>query len=126
MIAAMPGLKERAKTLVELLDNAAYLYARRPLAPDDKAAAILAAGRDRLAGVVPALRLLEDWTAQSTEAAVRRYADESGSKLGQVAQPLRAALTGRSTSPGIFDVMAVLGRTESIARLEDQIEQVGA
>jgi glutamyl-tRNA synthetase len=72
------------------------------------------------------LRSLEEWTAQSTEAAVRRYADESGSKLGQVAQPLRAALTGRSTSPGIFDVMAVLGRTESLARLNDQIEPVSA
>lgn len=124
--AAMPGLKERAKTLIELLDNAAYLYARRPLALDDKAAAILTAGHDRLAGVVPSLRALEEWTAESTEAAVRRYADESGLKLGQVAQPLRAALTGRSTSPGIFDVMAVLGRTESLARLEDQIETVSA
>jgi len=126
MIAAMPGLKERAKTLVELLDNAAYLYAGRPLALDDKAASILTDGRARLAGVVEHLRSLEDWTAASTEQAVRLYAEASGLKLGQVAQPLRAALTGRSTSPGVFDVMAVLGRTESLARLEDQIEKASA
>jgi glutamyl-tRNA synthetase len=126
LVAAMPGLKERAKTLVELLDSASYLYASRPLALDDKAASILADGRDGLAGAVPRLETLADWTAASTEAAIRRYADEAGLKLGQVAQPLRAALTGRSTSPGLFDVMAVLGREESLGRLRDQLERVGA
>ena len=122
LLEAMPGLKERAKTLVELLDNASFLYARRPLAVDEKAAGILAdGGRDRLADLLPRLRSLCDWTAQTTEAAVRAFADEEGVKLGQAAQPLRAALTGRATSPGIFDVMTVLGRQESLARLEDQI-----
>ena len=121
LLAAMPGLKERAKTLVELLDNAAFLYAKRPLALDDKAAGILASGgRERLADALQKLEALPDWTAESTEAAVRAAAEAAGVKLGQIAQPLRAALTGRSTSPGLFDVMAVLGRDESLARLRDQ------
>ncbi len=118
----MPGLKERAKTLVELLDSAAFLYAKRPLALDDKAAGILAnGGRERLAGALQKLEALPAWTAESTETAVRAAAEAAGVKLGQIAQPLRAALTGRSTSPGLFDVMTVLGRDESLARLRDQI-----
>jgi glutamyl-tRNA synthetase len=120
--AAMPGLKERAKTLVELLDSAYYLYAQRPLALEPKAEALLGdGGRDRIASLLPSLEALPDWSAASTEAAVRTFAEANGLKLGQVAQPLRAALTGRSTSPGLFDVMAVLGRDESLARLRDQI-----
>ena len=67
-----------------------------------------------------ACRRSNDWTAASTEAVVRAYAEEEGAKLGVVAQPLRAALTGRSTSPGIFDVLAVLGREESLGRIADQ------
>jgi glutamyl-tRNA synthetase len=121
LLAAMPGLKERAKTLVELLDSAAFLYASRPLALDEKAAGLLASGgRGRLAEVLPRLEALPDWSAHSTETAVRAYAEEANVKLGQVAQPLRAALTGRSTSPPVFDVLAVLGRDESLARLHDQ------
>jgi glutamyl-tRNA synthetase len=124
LIAAMPGLKERAKTLVELLDNASFLYASRPLRLDPKASEILGnGGRERVAGVLRQLERLPDWTAQATEAAVRSYADEAGVKLGQVAQPLRAALTGKSTSPGLFDVMAVLGRAETLARLHDQVPE---
>ncbi|MDP4024062.1 glutamate--tRNA ligase [Methylobacterium sp. NEAU 140] len=118
---AMPGLKERAKTLIELLDSAYYLYAARPLQPDDKARALLSQeGRARIAAVLPALEALPDWSAAATEGAVRAHAEAAGCKLGQVAQPLRAALTGRTTSPPLFDVMAVLGRTESLARLGDQ------
>ncbi|MCJ2088421.1 glutamate--tRNA ligase [Methylobacterium sp. E-005] len=121
---AMPGLKERAKTLIELLDSAYYLYAQRPLGLDDKARALLSdEGRARLAGVKPSLEALTDWSAASTEGAVRQYAEEAGCKLGQVAQPLRAALTGRTTSPPLFDVMAVLGRDETLARLGDQVPQ---
>ena len=102
----MPGLKERAKTLVELLDGAAFLFATRPLKMDAKAEEILArAGRLHLKNLLPRLSALTDWTAASAEAAVRAYAEEEGAKLGIVAQPLRAALTGRSTSPGIFDVL---------------------
>ncbi len=121
---AMPGLKERAKTLIELLDSAYYLTAQRPLTLDDKARALLSdEGRARLAGVLPALEALQDWSAAATEGAVRQYAETAGCKLGQVAQPLRAALTGRTTSPPLFDVMAVLGRDESLARLGDQVSQ---
>ena len=122
--AAMPGLKERAKTLVELLDSAYYLYAQRPLALDDKAKALLGAdGRARLAAVMPALEAVPEWSAAATESAVRSFAETQGLKLGQIAQPLRAALTGRMTSPPLFDVMAVLGREESLGRLRDQLPQ---
>ncbi|PSJ60100.1 glutamate--tRNA ligase [Kumtagia ephedrae] len=124
LLAAMPGLKERAKTLVELADSATYLFAQRPLAMDEKAVALLGERpRTVLAGAWAALTgVAGDWTAQSTEAAVREFATAQGVKLGQVAQPLRAALTGRSTSPGVFDVLAVLGREESLARIGDQID----
>ena len=118
-LRAMPGLKERAKTLIELVDSAYFLYAQVPLTFEPKAEAILAdGGRQRISALLPKLAALSDWSGASTEAAVRAYADEAGVKLGQAAQPLRAALTGRSTSPGLFDVMDVLGRTACLARLE--------
>jgi glutamyl-tRNA synthetase len=118
---ALPGLKERAKTLVELVDGAAFLFAPRPLQLDAKAAQILADnGRIHIAALLPRLAALADWRAEAIEAVVRAYADEQQAKLGQVAQPLRAALTGRGTSPGIFDVFEVLGRDESLGRLADQ------
>ncbi len=121
VLAAMPGLKERAKTLVELLDGAAYLFATRPLDLDAKAQALLdARGRAHLEGLLPRFATLPAWTAAGTEAAVREYVGETKVKLGEVAQPLRAALTGRATSPGIFDVLEVLGRDESLARMRDQ------
>jgi glutamyl-tRNA synthetase len=119
---AMPGLKERAKTLVELLDSAAFLFADRPIALDEAASKVLdRPGRDILTGLLTRLEAVEPWTHQTLEAAVRGFADETGVKLGKVAQPLRVALTGRSTSPGIFDVLEVLGRGESLARLADQV-----
>jgi glutamyl-tRNA synthetase len=121
LIAAMPGLKERAKTLVELIESARYLYADRPLALDDKAAVLMTAdARSLLGNLSRDLASLEPWSAEGAEAAVRAYAERSGVKLGAVAQPLRAALTGRTTSPGIFDVLAVLGKAETLARLGDQ------
>ena len=122
LAAAMPGLKERAKTLVELLDGAGFLFAARPLRLDERAREILAnGGREHLAALLPRLRAVTDWTSAATEAAVRDYALERDAKLGQIAQPLRAAMTGRATSPGIFDVLAVLGREESLGRLADQL-----
>ena len=118
---AMPGLKERAKTLVELLDNAAFLFAKRPLELDEQAAKLLdPQGRDMIAQLLPRLEAVEPWTQKELEGSVRSFAEETGRKLGKVAQPLRAALTGKSTSPGIFDVLDVLGREESLARLRDQ------
>ena len=92
-------------------------------AMDAKAQEILArAGRLHLQNLLPRLTALTEWTAAGAEAVVRAYAEEEGAKLGVVAQPLRAALTGRSTSPGIFDVLTVLGREESLGRIADQAE----
>ena len=122
LLAAMSGLKERAKTLVELADGARFLFDARPLAMDAKAADILNnGGKAHLAALLPRLEALPVWGAAEAEGAVRAYAEETGAKLGQVAQPLRAALTGRSTSPGIFDVLQVLGREESLGRIRDSL-----
>lgn len=124
LMAAMPGLKERAKTLVELVDSASYLFAARPLAMDAKAQALLTPdARAHLASLIPLLTAADPWSAATTENAVRTYAESHAMKLGNLAQPLRAALTGRTTSPGIFDVLAVLGRDECLARLNDQATQ---
>ena len=121
VMAAMPELKERAKTLVDLVDAASFLWASRPLALDDKAATLLThEARALVAEILPDLEAVEPWTAEAAEQAVRGYAERKAAKLGSVAQPLRAALTGRTTSPGIFNVLAVLGRDESLARLRDQ------
>jgi glutamyl-tRNA synthetase len=121
LIAAMPGLKERAKTLVELFDASRFLWADRPIDLDDKAKAILTPeAKGFIAAVLPQFEANAEWTPAAIEADVRAFADRSGLKLGAVAQPLRAALTGRTTSPPIFDVLAVLGRDESLARLRDQ------
>jgi glutamyl-tRNA synthetase len=121
LIAAMPGLKERAKTLLDLIDGARFLFADRPLALDDKAKGILADDARSLIGEISReLSRVEPWSATATEQAVRTFAERKGLKLGAVAQPLRAALTGRTTSPPIFDVFGVLGKDESLARLRDQ------
>lgn len=121
LLKAMPSLKERAKTLIELIDGASFIFAERPLELDPKAAALLTDDNRRLIGPLhSALENVEAWSAASAEAALRRYAEENSLKLGAVAQPLRAALTGRSTSPGIFEVLDVLGRQESLGRLKDQ------
>ncbi|TKB88844.1 MAG: glutamate--tRNA ligase, partial [Mesorhizobium sp.] len=123
LLAALPGLKERAKTLVELVEGAAFLFVERPLPVDEKAAALLSGeARAILRGAHAALATASDWSAASAEAAIRDYAQAGDHKLGAVAQPLRAALTGKSTSPGVFDVLAVLGREESLARIADQID----
>ena len=117
----MAGLKERAKTLIELIESARYLYADRPLALDDKAKALMTAeARGQLGSLSRELAMVDPWSAAGAEAAVRAHAERAGVKLGAVAQPLRAALTGRTTSPGIFEVLAVLGKTESLARIGDQ------
>jgi glutamyl-tRNA synthetase len=119
---AMPELKPRAKNLNELAEGATFLYRPRPLDLDDKAAQLLGGEAPRLlAQLHAALTALDEWTAAATEAAVRDVADAAGVKLGQVAQPLRAALTGRATSPGIFDVLVLLGREESLARIADRM-----
>jgi glutamyl-tRNA synthetase len=121
LLAAMPSLKERAKTLIELIDGAHFIFADRPLDIEPKAQALLTPETRQLIGRLrAALETVNDWNAQTTEAAMRAFAEANGLKLGAVAQPLRVALTGRTTSPGIFEVLAVLGRQECLARLADQ------
>jgi glutamyl-tRNA synthetase len=123
LVRAMPELKPRANTLDQLADGARFLFDRRPLDMDEAAAALLTPeARGLLASVHAALVALAKWEGPVLEAAIREVAEGSGVKLGKLAQPLRAALTGRTTSPGIFDVLALLGRDESLARIADQME----
>ncbi|MEM1343163.1 MAG: glutamate--tRNA ligase [Pseudomonadota bacterium] len=119
---AMPGLKDRAKTLVELEDLAGYILDDRPLALDDKAAKLLdPAARAMLARLTTQVRDASDWSKDTAEILLRTFAESEGVKLGKVAQPVRAALTGKAVSPGVFDVMATLGRDETLARLGDVV-----
>ncbi len=121
LLIAMPGLKERAKTLIELINGTDFLFADRPLPLDEKAQKLLDGdGRQRLSDLLPKLEAADHWKASELEEIVRTYAEATGAKLGKVAQPLRAALTGKSVSPPVFDVLAVLGREEALARIRDQ------
>ncbi|HVV26885.1 MAG TPA: glutamate--tRNA ligase [Rhizomicrobium sp.] len=115
--AAMPALKERAKTLVELVQGAEFLFTDGPQALDAAAEKLLTP--EARATLTGALAVLEatGWTAPELEAATRAFAEGSGVKLGQVAQPLRAALTGKASSPPLFEMLALLGREESLVRL---------
>ena len=121
LLDAMDGLKERAKTLADLLDSAHYILSDRPFEPDEKAAKLLSDdARALLSRLTSHLQHASDWTSELLEEAVRAFAEAEDLKLGKVAQPMRAALTGRATSPGVFDVLVTLGREESLARLQDQ------
>ncbi len=120
LAAAMPSLKPRAKTLNELADGALFLFKNRPLDFDEKALALLDADAQLLLGTtIDALSGIQTWTPESIEEKIRRIAEDAGLGLGKVAQPLRAALTGRTTSPGIFDVLFLLGKDETLLRLSD-------
>lgn len=124
---AMPVLKVRAKDLNELAANAAFLFAQRPLTIEDKAAALLTdEARGLLGQIKSRIAAQNDWTAESLEASLKAMAEELGLGLGKLAQPLRAALTGQTTSPGIFDVLVLLGRDESLARIAAQSLPTGA
>ena len=119
LLEAMPELKLRPKTLAELASNARFLVVPRPLRPDDKAARLLTPeARRMLAELLGPLRGVE-WRPESLEEEIRAFADERGVTLGSIAQPLRAALTGSAASPGIFIVMEVLGRQETLGRIAD-------
>ena len=121
LLQAMPSLKERAKTLLELIAGSYFIFADRPLEIEAKAQALLTdENRALITKLRSALEAVSPWGAATTEEAMRNFAEQNNLKLGAVAQPLRAALTGRTTSPGIFEVLAVLGREESLARLADQ------
>ena len=118
---AMPVLKTRAKNIMELAEGARFLFAKRPLEMTEKAAALLDdEGRARLGAVSAALAKENDWTIESLEATTKSLAEELELGLGKLAQPMRAALTGTTTSPGIFDVLVLLGREESLARIDAQ------
>jgi glutamyl-tRNA synthetase len=120
----MGGLKARAKTLVELARDALFYVAGRPIALDGKAASLLDdAARQRLARLRERLASLPAWEAAALEAASRAEAEAAAVKLGQLAQPLRAALTGAAVSPPVFEVMQVLGREETLARIDDAVRR---
>ncbi|TXH18934.1 MAG: glutamate--tRNA ligase [Gammaproteobacteria bacterium] len=124
---AMPALKMRAKDINELADGAAFLFKSRPLEMTEKAAALLDADARALLSQVSARFGNEiDWTSEALEANLKTMAEELGLGLGKLAQPLRAALTGQTTSPGIFDVLVLLGKEESLARIDAQALPGGA
>ncbi|ODP37555.1 glutamate--tRNA ligase [Sphingomonas turrisvirgatae] len=119
---SMPALKLRAANLREIADGAAFLFRTRPLEMDADAQALLEGdAKARLHSLHAALDAVDEWNTEALETAVRQVAETAGVKLGAAAQPLRAALTGRRTSPGIFDVLVLLGREESLGRIADQI-----
>lgn len=118
---AMPVLKLRAKNLHELAEGASFLFAKRPLGMTAKAADLLTdEARATLRAIYTALEAQNDWTSEALEATTKQLAEELGLGLGKLAQPMRAALTGSTTSPGIFDVLVLLGRDEALARLDAQ------
>jgi glutamyl-tRNA synthetase len=120
---AMPVLKTRARDLNELADGAAFLFKQRPLSLTEEAAALLNDdGKALLAQISAHLQGERDWTTEALEANLKAYAEKLGLGLGKLAQPLRAALTGQTTSPGIFDVLVLLGRDESLARIDAQAQ----
>jgi glutamyl-tRNA synthetase len=119
LLKAMPRLKERAKTLVDLVKGARFLFP--PVEFDEKARSMLnPEGKSANAQSLAILAKADSWRASELESIFKAYANEHGLKLGKLAQPLRAALTGTTTSPGIFDVLEMLGREESLARIRDQ------
>ncbi|RUT32740.1 glutamate--tRNA ligase [Arsenicitalea aurantiaca] len=123
VLAALPELQPRAKTVLELIDLAQFIYAVRPIQPDAAASQHLTPeARAMLGDAASALEALEDWSVPAIDAAMRTFAEARGLKLGKVAQPLRAALTGRTVSPGIFEVMVLIGKPESLVRITDQAQ----
>lgn len=123
---AMPVLKTRAKNLDELAEGAAFLFAKRPLQMTEKAGQLLDDdGKARLAVISERLAAQNDWTIEALEATTKATAEELELGLGKLAQPMRAALTGTTTSPGIFDVLVLLGREEALARIDAQAASAG-
>jgi glutamyl-tRNA synthetase len=119
LAAGMEGLKARAETLEQLADNAMFYVRARPIPMDEKAAKLQSPEARQLLAVLADDLAKSEWTGAALEAAVRNFAESRGLKLGQIAQPLRAALAGSTISPGIFEVMVVMGRQEAIARISD-------
>jgi glutamyl-tRNA synthetase len=123
----IPELKPRSKTLNDLAEGSTFLFRTRPLTLDERAAKLLEGdGRTLLEQVRHALAAVPAWEAATLDAAVRALAEAQSVGLGKLAQPLRAALTGQTTSPGIFDVLLALGRDESMGRIDDLLASVPA
>ncbi|WP_299741853.1 glutamate--tRNA ligase [uncultured Tateyamaria sp.] len=119
LLNALPHVKERAKTLPELLEKAHFVLTERPIAPDEKASKALdTVSRSILSQLTPQLQTVT-WSRDSLEAVLNDFAASQDTKFGKLAGPLRAALAGRAVTPSVFDMMLVLGREETLARLED-------
>jgi glutamyl-tRNA synthetase len=119
VLTAMPGLKERSKTLPQILEMAHFVLGNRPFVPDEAGAKVLGSVPPGLLGRLTSRLHNVSWTASELQAAVRDFAAEESLGLGKIAQPLRVALTGRTVSPSVFDMMEILGRDESLARIRD-------
>ena len=125
LIPVLPALKEKAKTLPQLLDQARFALIERPVDLDEKASKALdTVSRGMLAALTAAVQHVS-WTRDELEQAAKRIAEENGVGLGKLAAPLRAALAGRTATPSVFDMMTALGREESLARLQDQTDSAG-
>jgi glutamyl-tRNA synthetase len=119
MLRAMPGLKERAKTIPQMLEMARFLLNSRPMEPDKAASKVLDSVSQSMLTDLTSRLQHANWTGPELEGAVRAFAQAESLGLGKIAQPLRVALTGRTVSPSVFDMMEILGKEESLARLED-------
>ncbi|MBI1416711.1 MAG: glutamate--tRNA ligase [Limimaricola sp.] len=123
LLTAMFCLKERAKTFPELIEKARFVLTERPVSRDDAAAAALTAeARTLIADLTPHLQNAS-WNRETLERVANAVAETHGVKFGKMAGPLRAALAGRTVSPSVFDMMIVLGRDETVARLQDAMEE---
>ncbi|SDC12268.1 glutamate--tRNA ligase [Ruegeria marina] len=116
---AMYCLKDRARTFPELLEKAEFALTSRPIVPDEKAAAALASVSDGILNELTPHLQNASWTRDSLEEALNAFAEAKETKFGKLAGPLRAALAGRSVTPSVFDMMLVLGRDETLARIQD-------
>ncbi len=122
LLLAMPFIKERAKTLVELYDAAKFVFANRPLNFDEKAKKLLTdENRELIGGLIAKFKVIDDWNRDNISQAIKQYAEDTGLKLGKIGQPLRAILAGTTQAPGIFDIAVILGKDETIGRIEDII-----
>ncbi len=120
LLKAMPALKDRAKTLVDLANGAAFIFEQRPIPMEEKAAKLLDdTGIAVIKGILPEFEKLSDWSPEAVEVCIRGYTQDNDLKMGKVAQPIRAAITGKATSPGAFDALQILGREISLDRMRD-------
>lgn len=118
----LPSLKPRAKDLVEMAESAKFLFRQRPLKLDNKAVKLINSDSQAIISkLIDELESLATWEIEALEAQIRSFSDSQSLKMGKIAQPLRAMLTGSTISPGIFDVLFSLGQEETLARLRDNI-----